>query len=283
MSEAKNKRVLPDFQAFLSSYKLAPENNIPFYAYWASRFLAFCNKQAATDLPRAALEFRQSLITNQKIADWQIKQAEEAVRLYLTNFKGVVNPKPSRDEVAGRDEFNAGRLIEETKRLIRVKHYSYSTERTYIHWINRFFRYMEECKGASARIPQPEDIKNYLTHLAVKKRVSSSTQNQAFNAILFLFRDVLKVAIGDLTETVRAKRGQRLPVVLSVEEVKSLFKHLSGTALLIAHVLYGAGLRLMELARMRVMDVDFDMNVITVRSGKGDKDRTTVLPASVKD
>jgi len=106
MSEAKNKRVLPDFQAFLSSYKLAPENNIPFYAYWASRFLAFCNKQAATDLPRAALEFRQSLITNQKIADWQIKQAEEAVRLYLTNFKGVVNPKPSRDEVAGRDEFN---------------------------------------------------------------------------------------------------------------------------------------------------------------------------------
>jgi hypothetical protein len=83
---------LPEFQAFLSSRKLAPEKNIPFYAYWASRFLAFCNKQASADFPRAALEFQQSLMTDQEIADWQIKQAEEAIRLYVVNFKGDIKP-----------------------------------------------------------------------------------------------------------------------------------------------------------------------------------------------
>lgn len=277
MSEPKNKYVLPEFQFFLSSRKLAPEKNIPFYAYWASRFLAFCNRQTTTDFSQAAMEFRQFLTDDQRIADWQIRQADEAVRLYLTHFKGDTEPNLKGDE------FDLCHFIEETKRLMRLKHYSYSTERTYLDWINRFFQYVRETKGDHSFRPRPEDIKNYLTHLAVKKRVSSSTQNQAFNALLFLFRDVLKVDVVDLSGTVRAKRGQKLPVVLSIEEVKALFKHLSGTGLLIAEILYGAGLRLMELARMRVMDIDFDMRVITVRSGKGDKDRTIVLPESVKD
>jgi hypothetical protein len=99
MSERhRNSLILPEFQAFLSLRKLAPEKNIPFYAYWASRFLAFCNKQASADFPRAALEFQQSLMTDQKIADWQIKQAEEAIRLYLTNFKGDIIPKGEGNE-----------------------------------------------------------------------------------------------------------------------------------------------------------------------------------------
>jgi integron integrase len=281
MSESKKEQVLPAFQSFLLSHGLAPEKKIPFYAYWASRFLAFCNKHDLTEPSRACLEFAHSLMADQKIAGWQIKQAEDAVRLYLTHFKADMKPELQGSE--GETEFSAEYLIEETKRLIRVKHYSYSTERTYIDWITRFIKYIQDIKGVRTGRPAPEDIRNYLTHLAVKKHVSSSTQNQAFNALLFLFRDVLKVEIGDISGSVRAKRGQRLPVVLSMEEVKSLFKHLSGTALLIAHLLYGAGLRLMELARMRVKDVDFDMNVITVRSGKGDKDRTTVLPASVRD
>ncbi len=156
MSEPKKGCVLPAFQSFLSSRKLAPEKPIPFYAYWASRFLAFCNKQAATDSSKAAMEFRQSLMTDQKIADWQIKQAEEAVRLYLTNFKEDMKPKYEGNGLAFMAEFNPARLIEETKRLISVKHYSYSTERTYIDWINRFFQYMQESKGSEAGRPQPE-------------------------------------------------------------------------------------------------------------------------------
>ncbi|MDH4233440.1 MAG: integron integrase [Nitrospirota bacterium] len=168
------------------------------------------------------------------------------------------------------------------KRIIRLKHYAYSTERSYLDWAKRFFRYVHETKGNDALFAS-DDIKQYLSHLAIKQRVSASTQNQAFNALLFLFRDVLGQDIGNLGDTVRAKRGTRLPVVLTNDEVKALFSTMSGTGLLIAQVIYGSGLRLMELARLRVMDIDFDMQVITVRNGKGDKDRTTVLPESVKN
>ena len=127
-----------------------------------------------------------------------------------------------------------------------------------------------------------DDVKDFLSHLALTKRVSSSTQNQAFNALLFLFRDVMKTELGDLSKTVRAKRGQRLPVVLSPEEVQSLFKNVKGLSLLILQLLYGSGLRLLELARLRVKDIDFGQNLIFVRGGKGDKDRTTILPQTVK-
>ena len=113
--------------------------------------------------------------------------------------------------------------------------------------------------------------------------MSSSTQNQAFNALLFLFREVLRKKLDDLSGTVRAKRGTRLPVVLSVDEVQRLLSCLSGRNLLIAQLLYGAGLRLMECARLRVQDVDFEADVILVRSGKGDNDRSTMLPKAAKD
>jgi integron integrase len=171
------------------------------------------------------------------------------------------------------------------RRLIRMKHYSYSTERTYLDWAKRFFAYVQETKkrGEVSSVIGPDDLRDFLSHLAIKQRVSASTQNQAFNALLFLFREVLREDFDDLSGTVRAKRGKRLPVVLSVDEVKVLFKHLSGQTLLMAQLLYGAGLRLMELARLRVKDIDFDANLIFVRSGKGDNDRTTVLPLSVKD
>lgn len=115
------------------------------------------------------------------------------------------------------------------------------------------------------------DFKNFISHLALKERVSASTQNQAFNAILFLYRNVLYKEIGDLANTVRAKRGQRLPVVLSVEEVKKILTKMTGKNRLMAELLYGSGLRLMELAGMRIKDIDFAANTITVRSGKEDK------------
>jgi integron integrase len=129
----------------------------------------------------------------------------------------------------------------------------------------------------------PGDVKDFLSHLALVQKVSSSTQNQAFNALLFLFRDVLGQNMGDLSGTVRAKRGIRLPVVLSVEEVRQLLSGLSGRNLLIAQLLYGAGLRLMECARLRIKDIDFEANSISVRAGKGDNDRTTVLPKTARE
>ena len=128
-----------------------------------------------------------------------------------------------------------------------------------------------------------EDARDFLSYLALNRRVSSSTQNQAFNALLFLFREILKIEMKGLESTIRAKRGQRLPVVLSVAEVQALLGQMSGTPLLMVRILYGAGLRLMELARLRVQDIDFDGGMIFVRGGKGDKDRSTLLPEAVRD
>jgi len=171
------------------------------------------------------------------------------------------------------------------RQALRIKHYSYRTERSYLEWAERLMDYTSEVKKKDVRAAGLDsgDVKDFLGYLALTKKVSSSTQNQAFNALLFLFRDVLKKELGDMSKTVRAKRGQKLPVVLSPEEVHSLFKHIKGLNLLILQLLYGAGLRLLELARLRVKDIDFDQNLVFVRGSKGDKDRTTILPQTVKD
>ncbi|MCG2712638.1 MAG: integron integrase [Candidatus Omnitrophica bacterium] len=175
--------------------------------------------------------------------------------------------------------------MDKTRQAIRIKHYSYRTERAYLEWINRFFVYLKDVKHKNIKAPEltSDEVRDFLSYLAVKRRVSSSTQNQAFNALLFLFNNVLNIRLTDLDKVVRAKRGLRLPVVLTEDEVKSLFDNVSNGNLLVLQLLYGAGLRLMELARLRVQDIDFNSELIFVRSGKQDKDRPTLLPAFVKD
>ncbi len=189
-------------------------------------------------------------------------------------------PGPAPEVVALKSPADA---LAEMTRLIRLKHYSYSTERTYLQWGDRFFAYAAKTGRKKIGDVTTVDLRDFLSHLAVEQRVSASTQNQAFNALLFLFRHILQEDVSGLSTAVRAKRGPRLPAVLAVSEVKRLLEHLTGTSRLIAELLYGTGLRLMELARLRVQDVDFEANTIFVRSGKGDKDRSTLLPAAVKE
>jgi integron integrase len=129
---------------------------------------------------------------------------------------------------------------------------------------------------------ESSDVRDYLGHLALKRKVAASTQNQAFNALIFFFRNVLKIDLRDLNKAVRAKRGQKLPVVFTVDEVKEVFSHIEGENLLILKLIYGSGLRVMELTRLRVKDVDFGSNLIIVRNAKGDKDRSTIFPESIK-
>ena len=129
----------------------------------------------------------------------------------------------------------------------------------------------------------PEDVRNYITHLAMQRRVSSSTQNQALQAILFLFRHVLGQELTGMDTNVRAKRGRKLPSVLWPEEVTRLLECVPEKQWLPVALLYGAGMRLMELCRLRVKDIDFGGNCIVVRSGKGDKDRVTILPESLRE
>ncbi|MES1923982.1 integron integrase [Salinisphaera sp. T31B1] len=167
------------------------------------------------------------------------------------------------------------KLLDQVRDVLRVQHYSYRTEQSYIGWIKRYIIFHGK---RHPRDMGKVEIEAFLTHLAVDRQVSASTQNQALNAVLFLYRSVLDINVEWMTDVVRAKRGKRLPVVLSQREVRQVLAHLTGVNALIASLLYGSGLRLMEGVRLRVKDVDFDYRQIVVRDGKGAKDRVTPLP-----
>ncbi|MDO8721410.1 MAG: integron integrase [Syntrophales bacterium] len=230
--------------------------------------------------------FLDSLEKDKQLPDWQVEQAGNAIRLYTNHFLSGNTASLSLDaqQVSETNKPDARGILEKLREAIRIKHYSYSTERTYLDWCRRFFAYLEETKKNS-RVEgfDERQVRDFLSHLAIRQRVSSATQNQAFNALLFLFREVLKIELKDLGKTVRAKRGPKLPVVLTTEEVRKILDHLEEKDLLLVQVLYGTGMRLMELARLRVQDIDFGMNSVIVRAGKGDKDRITMMPAAIRE
>mgnify|MGYP001559306109 CR=1 FL=1 len=281
-TEAQNSEpILPEFQQYLIDKKLVPENRVTYYAYWVSRYLRYAQKHAIDSTEfneQTVMAFIDGLRQDSHIQEWQPRQADEALRLYYFHYLGKTKHGGDVPIIAGLTD-----VLAEVRSLIRLKHYSYSTERTYIQWIERFAAYVLQSNSKSIGDAEAADFKNFLSHLALRQRVSSSTQNQAFNAILFLFRNILKRDVGALDTTVRAKRGPKLPVVLSVEEVRRLFEQMTGKSLLIVELLYGTGLRLMELARLRVQDIDFGSNTIIIHSGKGDKDRSVMLPEAVKE
>ena len=284
LSDHRLKDVLPEFQSFLVEKKLTHERYIPFYALRVSQFLSFANRSAENDIETLVQKFLDQLKARENVSEGLVRQAQDAIRLYLYHYKDGIRFRELRPGQTDKSALSGvADVLGEMKRLIRLRHYSYSTEQTYLDWAKRFFAYIAETKKIDTIACDGDDVKNFLSHLALRHKVSSSTQNQAFNALLFLFREILKQDLSDVSGTVRAKRGVRLPVVLSVEEVKSLFSHLSGRGFLIAQLLYGSGLRLMECARLRVKDIDFDGNLLYVRSGKGDNDRTTVLPDSARE
>ena len=165
--------------------------------------------------------------------------------------------------------------LREMRQAIRARHYSRRTEKAYLGWARRF---LSACAGADPAELTGSDITRFLSNLAVRGKVSASTQNQAFSALLFLFRDVLKREVTGLDEALRARRPTRLPQVLSPEEVGRILRELTGTPWLMASLMYGAGLRVLECARLRIKDLDFDRNEITIHDGKGRNDRVTVFP-----
>ena len=163
--------------------------------------------------------------------------------------------------------------------VLRRKHYSLKTERSYLSWIKRFIGYHHM---RHPRDMSKHEIESFLTHLAVDRKVASSTQNQAFNAILFLYRDVLEIDLMQDLNAVRAKKQTRIPVVLSHKEAMKVINSLTGVHQTMAKLLYGCGLRLMECLRLRVKDIDFETNCITIFDGKGKKDRVVMLPETIK-
>ena len=170
------------------------------------------------------------------------------------------------------------RLLEQVRQRIRAKHYSYRTEKTYVHWIRRFILFHGK---RHPRDMEAAEVERFLTSLAVERKVSASTQNQALSAILFLYREVLEVELLWLEGVVRARRPERRPVVLTRDEVRRVLARLDGVQWLVASLLYGSGLRVQECLQLRLKDVSLDRGELLVRDGKGQKDRVTVLPSAL--
>ncbi|HEV2799879.1 MAG TPA: integron integrase [Pyrinomonadaceae bacterium] len=170
---------------------------------------------------------------------------------------------------------NKPKLLEQVRAVARLRHLSLRTEEAYSGWVRRFILFHRKRHPSQMGV---DEIRQFLSHLAVTSQVSASTQNQALCALLFLYRDVLQIELPYIEGIERAKRPVRVPVVFTSQEVERLLAQLNGTYSLIASLLYGSGLRLMEALRLRIKDIDFDYQQITVRSGKGERDRRTLLP-----
>ena len=173
---------------------------------------------------------------------------------------------------------NPPKLLDELRQKLRYRHMSYRTEQAYVGWVRRFILFHN--KRHPKEMGKPE-IECYLTYLANNCGVSTSTHHQALSALLFLYKEVLAIDLPWLDEIHRPNRSKRLPVVLTAHEISSILTHLEGVHHLMVRLLYGTGLRLHEMLMLRVKDVDFEMNQLIVRSGKGDKDRVTILPQSL--
>ena len=192
----------------------------------------------------------------------------------MTSRVGI-GPGPGGGRDGGRNGGREPKLLDRLRGELRIRHRSLSTERSYVGWVKRFIFFHE------IRHPQEmgkEEIEAFLNHLASELGVAASTQNQALNALVFLYRWVLRKEIGDLAGLIRAKRPARLPVVMTVDEVESVIDRLTGDSLVVCLLLWGGGLRLKEALRLRVQDIDFDRRELRVRDGKGRRDRLTVLP-----
>lgn len=175
----------------------------------------------------------------------------------------------------GAEGFDSAQLLEKARVVVRTKHYSIRTEHAYVHWIARFIAFHGHRDPAALG---EQEVSAFLSHLAVEGRVAAATQNQALSAILFMYRHVLRRELAWLENVDRAKRPARLPVVLTADEVQAVLAAMEGTRWLMAALLYGCGLRLMECLRLRVKDLDFLRRQVVVRQGKGGKDRMTMLP-----
>ncbi len=185
------------------------------------------------------------------------------------------DPARARTSAAPPDE-----TLERVRRALRARHYSRNTEDAYLIWTRRFLRFIHPRDPSTAA---SRDVGAFLTSLAVDHKVAASTQNQALSAILFLYRDALGIDLAWLDDVVRAKQPQRLPVVLTRDEVRAVLARMHGLPGLMARLLYGSGLRLLDCCRLRVKDVDFGRPEIVVRAGKGDRDRRTILPSGLAE
>jgi integron integrase len=273
---------LQQFGEFVLRARLVKERAAPHFVRWVRQFLA----RPASDGPLAdrVRLFCEELERSGR-EEWQVRQAEQALRVYFVNFLQRTDwhrpPASALVDEQGRTSPLAA--LEQLRQRIRTRHYSHRTECSYADWVRRFFAYLAERQGVPHPHVGPEGVRDFLAHLAVRRRVSAGTQNQALGAVLFLCREVLGIEVEGLSPVARAKRGTHLPVVLSLPETAALLDAMRGTTRLMAALIYGGGLRVSECCELRVKDIDFDQGLLFVRGGKGAKDRSTLLAEACRD
>lgn len=170
-----------------------------------------------------------------------------------------------------------GKLLDEVRRIMRLKHYSIHTEKAYCDWIKQYIKFHKMKNRQELLTMSEEKVEHFLGHLAIHRKVAISTQNQAMNALVYLYKNILNQPLEKTINATRSKRTPQIPVILSHTEVKEIITLLSGVSQLVVKIIYGSGLRITEAVRLRVHDIDFDYKQITVRSGKGNKDRVTTF------
>jgi integrase len=274
------------FEEFMKEHRLVREKHLKYYVDWVERFSKHCGNRLQNISRKAISTYLDNISRWQNVQDWQIRQADDAIAIFTKNYLKHVHNFDMVEHCRQHDiPVKPGpeswqQLAVETKEAIRIRQYSFSTEKTYIGWIKRFGEYLKH--KAPIQVDSG-DVKNYMTYLALERNVAPSTQNQSFNSVLFLFKHVLYRDLSEMQDTPRPKRTRNIPVVLSLDEVKNIFKHFDDEYKLIYQLLYGTGLRISECLELRYGDLNFDKGTILVKSGKGFKDRTTLLPQPLKE
>lgn len=281
-------------------------------ARWVAKFRVYHQRRfgAGTEVtPAQVADFVRFIAARWRVPEWQQHQAEAALRKHFGFAQeppppsAQVAPDPAEPRAGTADSSALGSTTTEpgpeapTPRLtlaqallklegaILVRHYSVRTQETYGHWLRQYWAFLQRRKQETgfAELTAAAKVKGFLEHLAVERHVAAATQNQALNALVFFYKEVVGRPFGELGQVLRASKPKRLPEVLTVEQTRRLLEGMSGTPQLVARLLYGTGMRLMEGLRLRVKDVDFDRNLIFVREGKGDKDRVTLMPESLRE
>jgi len=267
--------MLKDFETFLNKKGSLKPQYIPYYLKWVSDCYHFLNQPLSI---RLNSDQKKQFLSDmgKKYEEWQVNQADTALRLY--DYFLSKNLSPS-GEISIRQE-TWEPFEEKMREALRLRHRSLSTEKTYLLWLRSFKDFV---RGKEPDQLEGIDLQDFLSQLAVERKVSPSTQNQALNAIVFFYRHVLDKNVDQELSAVRAKQRRHLPVVLSIKEIQNIFDQMSGTSRLMAKLIYGGGLRLQECLQLRVKDLDLEQSLLMVRTGKGDKDRRTILPETLKD
>jgi len=282
------------------------EDRRPWYQRWCDQFRRHLRGRHFLDAEEKDVsDFLQKLANRAKMAQWKVEQAHEALELLLGKtlelewVDQVEIPVPRHQDVDGEIDYRwraaasvelpAGgdegelperyeKVVREMRVVLRRNGYALRTERTYLAWVERFLIYT---RPKNREELDDTSIENYLNYLAVVRRINTNTQRQALNALVFFFRHVLKRQVGENLMIKPGSSRKKLPVVLSYDECLSLFDELKSDYQLVARLLYGSGLRIIECLRLRVKDIDFDRQMVQVNFGKGDKSRVTPLPESL--